>query len=131
MSQQSDLGTRLGTDIKFDFGSMDISIEGSGIKLVSGKSNLSQAIGLRLTTRFGSLPYHLAYGSGLSQLIGRSNSPGLVQIAKMFTGQALLREPRVLYVEDITVNTSTDEVIVTLVVHSIDGEAQLETRVVS
>jgi hypothetical protein len=49
----------------------------------------------------------------------------------MFTGQALLREPRVLYVEDIAVNTSTDEVIVSLVVHSIDGEAQLETRVVS
>ena len=131
MSQTSDLGTKLGTDIKFDFDSMDISIEGSGITLVSGKANLSQAIGMRLMTRLGSLQFHLTYGSGLPQLIGRSDSPGLVQVAKMFTGQALLRENRILYVEDISVSTSTNEVTVDLTVHSIDGESKIKTRVVS
>ena len=130
MSQQSDLGTRLGTDIKFDFDSMDISIEGSGITLIKGRSNLNQAISLRLMSRIGSLPYHLTYGSGLPQLIGMSNSPGVIQIARMFTGQALLREPRIVYVEAIDVGASSHEVIVKLVVHSIDGESQSTTRVV-
>ena len=110
---------------------MDISIEGSGVTLVSGKSNLSQAIGLRLMTRLGTLPYHLTYGSALPQLIGKSNSPGLIQITKMFTGQALLREPRILYVEDISVNTSTNMVVVNVIIHSIDGEIKSETRVIS
>lgn len=131
MSQQSDLGTQLGTDIKFDFDSMDISIEGSGVRTVSGKANLNQAISLRLMTTIGTLRFHLTYGSGLPQLIGRSNSPGLVQIATMFTAQALLREPRIQYVEDITINVSTNEVIVDLVVHSIDGETEIRTQVVS
>lgn len=130
MSQQSDLGTRLGTDIKFDFDSMDISIEGSGISLVKGRSNLNQAINLRLMSRLGSLRYHLTYGSGLPQIIGMSNSPGIVQIAKMFTGQSLLREQRIMYIEDINVRASSDEVIVDLIVHSIDGESQVRTRVV-
>ena len=130
MSQTSDLGTQLGTDIKFDFDSMDISIEGSGIRAVSGKANLNQAISLRLMTTIGSLRFHLTYGSGLPQLIGRSNSPGLAQIGKMFTAQALMREPRIQYVEDITVSTSTDEVIVDLIVHSLDGGTEFQTRVV-
>lgn len=129
MSQQSDLGTRLGTDIKFDFDSMDISIEGSGITLVKGRSNLSQAISLRLMTRIGSLPYHLTYGSGLPQIIGMSNSPGIVQIARMFTGQALLREPRIMYTEDINVSAGDNEVIIDLTVYSIDGQSQSKVRV--
>ena len=130
MSQRSDLGTRLGTDIKFDFDSMDISIEGSGVSLVKGRSNLSQAISLRLMTRIGSLPYHLTYGSALPQIIGMSNSPGLVHIVKMFTGQALFREPRITYTESIDVSAGDNEVLVELVVYSIDGESQTKVRVV-
>jgi phage baseplate assembly protein W len=131
LSQQSSLGTQLGTDIRFDFDSMDISIEGSGITTVSGKSNLNQAISLRLMTRIGSLPFHQNYGSGLSQLIGRSNSPGLIQIAKMFTGQALMREPRILYVEDIMISAAADSVIIDIAVHSTDGVSNIQTQVVS
>jgi phage baseplate assembly protein W len=109
---------------------MDISIEGSGITFIKGRSNLNQAISLRLMSRIGSLPYHLTYGSGLPQIIGMSSSPGIIQIARMFTGQALLREPRIMYVEDIDVSASSHEVIVKLIVHSIDGESQSTTRVV-
>lgn len=129
MSGLIGLGSDLGRDIKFDFDSMDISTDGSGISTVDGKANLSQAISLRLTTPVGSLPFHVNFGSGLSQLLGRSNSPGIEQIGKMYVGQALMREPRIEYVESIEITGSLDTVVVRLSVYSIGGENIIETRV--
>ena len=122
MSRVRDVASTIGKDIKFDFDSMDISIEGSGIQIVDGRENLSQAISLRLMTPFGTIPFHPTYGSALTQLLGRGQSPGIEQVARMMVGQAIIRERRVIGTEEIVVSQAGNTIRIRIIVYSEDEQ---------
>lgn len=122
MNRSQDLGSTVGKDIKFDFDSMDISLEGNAVSTIEGKGNLSQAISLRLMTPMGHLPFHRTYGSRIRQLLGRPQSKAIPTIAQMYVGVALMRESRIAAVESIEAKQAGDTVIVKTVAYSEDEE---------
>lgn len=81
---------------------------------VSARANLAQALVLRLLTRQGALASlgHPDYGSRLIELIGELNNDTTRNLARLFTIQAIMQEPRVrqllvLAVEPVTGQPNT------------------------
>lgn len=74
------------------------------IATVTGRSNLAQAIVLRLLTPRGELSAlgHPGYGSRLHELIGRRNGEGTRHLVKLHILEALQLEPRVARVVEVT-----------------------------
>jgi phage baseplate assembly protein W len=75
-----------------------------------GRSNLGQALILRLLTPRGSLDQlgHPDYGSRLVELIGRRNDETSRNLARLYTLQAVREEPRVAELLDLSVETTPD-----------------------
>ncbi len=67
------------------------------IAVVENRHNLAQAIILRLLTPRGSLASlgHAAYGSRLSELIGRPKTRAIRNLCRLFVLEALAQEPRI------------------------------------
>ncbi len=103
-----------------DAGDLDVvSVNGfTDLKVVSGRSNLRQAILTRLQTDQGDLPQHKEYGSRISQLV----SEGMAQAKELtykFVSAALTDDARIKSVKKTelkdTGNNSFDlEVVVEL-----------------
>jgi phage baseplate assembly protein W len=74
---------------------------------VSGRTNLAQALVLRLLTRQGALTGlgHPDYGCRLTELIGELNNETTRNLARLFTIQAIKQEPRVRELLDLFVQT--------------------------
>jgi phage baseplate assembly protein W len=89
--------------------------EGLDLQAVAGRENLAQALILRLLTPLGGLAHlgHPAFGSRLGELVGRLNDAPTRNLARLYTLQALAREPRVAAVEELTVSVpiETPEVV--------------------
>ena len=73
--------------------------------VVAGRSNLAQALILRLLTPQGSLAPlgHAAYGSRLYQLIGGLNNEVSRNLARLYTIEAVGQERRVRELQEISV----------------------------
>lgn len=73
--------------------------------VVAGRSNLAQAIIMRLLTPRGELgPLgHPEYGSRLHELVGRENTATTRNLLKLFILEALQREPRIQPTMDVVV----------------------------
>ncbi len=84
------------------------SADASDLGAVEGRSNLGQALILRLLTPRGSLAPlgHADYGSRLVELIGRTNDETSRNLARLYTLQALREEPRVAELLDLSVETT-------------------------
>jgi len=77
----------------------------SDLGVVSGRENLAQALTLRLLSPLGSLAPlgHPEFGSQLVTLIGRLNDETTRNLARLYTLEALKREPRVAKVLGLSV----------------------------
>jgi phage baseplate assembly protein W len=75
------------------------------LDVVSGRSNLAQAVVMRLLTPRGELEPlgHPEYGSRLHELIGRENTDTTRNLVKLFILEALQREPRIEAEMDVVV----------------------------
>jgi phage baseplate assembly protein W len=75
------------------------------LELTSGRSNLEQAIIMRLLTPRGELAElgHADYGSRLSELIGTPNTDTRRSLAKLFILESLAQEPRIAKVAKVEV----------------------------
>lgn len=103
---------RLGTDIMLnliDSNDLEISSK-SDFKTVFGYENLKQAIIVRLLTGIGEQTLHPAYGCRLSTLIGTNATEFTIPLARQYIREALLQEPRISTIDDITV-TFTDDLM--------------------
>ncbi|VAW30256.1 hypothetical protein MNBD_CHLOROFLEXI01-3944 [hydrothermal vent metagenome] len=106
LRQQNDLdpGHDLFATERIETGRVDL-------ETVKAEDNLKQALLLRFLTQVGELTPlgHPAYGSRLFELIGEPNTPSNRNRAKMYTLQALAREPRVAEVLGVDVTTNRAE----------------------
>jgi phage baseplate assembly protein W len=108
----------LGRDLKLvddlldkELGS-DLAISSSGdLETVSKEFNLGQAIVNRIRTTQGELRDfgHSLYGSRLYELVGEPNNQRTRELARLYTRESVLRDPRVKEIISITVNVSKDE----------------------
>lgn len=75
------------------------------LELTSGRSNLEQAIIMRLLTPRGELAElgHADYGSRLGELIGTPNTDTRRSLAKLFILESLAQEPRIQKVAKVEV----------------------------
>lgn len=71
----------------------------------SGRANLGQALVMRLLTPLGELAGlgHPEYGSRMSDLVGRGNTATTRDLLKLAVLDAVVRDPRVAEVVDVTV----------------------------
>jgi phage baseplate assembly protein W len=119
------VGTESGVPLESadSWGSLDLGVRRGGrgglkayaaaldLNTVSGRQNLAQALILRLLTPLGSLAHlaHPEYGSRLTELIGQLNDATTRNRARLYTLEALAREPRVREPANLTVETSPDQ----------------------
>ncbi len=82
-----------GVDIATD-GSGALVVQRGGLAVVSGLSNLKQAIEHRILSDYESLPPHPRYGCGLLSVLGDKNTSRMRTFAKATLIDALSREPR-------------------------------------
>ncbi len=77
------------------------------LQRLAGVENLQQALLMRFLTEVGELAHlgHPTYGSRLHELVGRPNTEGTRNLAKLYTLQALQEEPRVAQVRSVDVVT--------------------------
>ena len=90
----------------------DLVISSSGdLDTVSEEYNLGQAIVNRLRTKQGELSDlgHSLYGSRLYELIGEPNNERTRELAKLYTRECVLRDPRVLEVVNIVIAVPKDD----------------------
>jgi phage baseplate assembly protein W len=73
--------------------------------VIDGRSNLAQAIFVRLLTPRGELAPlgHPEYGARLHELVGRTNTETTRNLVKLFILEALQQEPRITQKVDVTV----------------------------
>jgi phage baseplate assembly protein W len=93
---------------------VDLAVSDRGdIDLVSGESNLAQAILHRLRTIKGELAEigHGSYGSNIFNLVGEPNNEMTRARIKMAVREVLLQEPRVKEIRNIIVRTRKLEAI--------------------
>jgi len=100
------------------------------LQRVEGVADLVQALQLRFLTQVGELAHlgHPTYGSRLHELVGEPNTPTTRNRARLYALQALLEEPRVSSVRQITVETDRRRptwVEVRASVVAIDGVTEL------
>lgn len=98
--------------------------------VISGRENLGQALILRLLTHRGGLAPlgHPDYGSRLVELIGRLNNETTRNLARLYTIEAVSREPRVRRLLDLQVDTaagSTDTLRISFSVLPLDDDTPL------
>ena len=95
------------------WGTLDLALAASATGLTdfavtAERSNLGQALILRLLTPLGSLAPlgHPAYGSRLYQLIGGLNTEVVRNLARLYTIEAVGQEPRVRELLNVRIETA-------------------------
>jgi len=93
-----------GKDLKLNNNGEDVMIDyKDDFIIVSYYDNLKQAIINRLKTNQGELSQHPEYGSNLKTLIGQKNSSLILSEARQMVREALLQEPRINEIKNISV----------------------------
>jgi phage baseplate assembly protein W len=101
------------------------------VEVTSGRSNLAQAIVLRLLTPRGELAAlgHPDYGSRLHELIGRPNTETTRGLVRLYILESLQMEPRIARIGALSVSPSSvshDQVVVMLRVVPVGDTAALD-----
>lgn len=86
-----------------------LATAGKNFNLQSGLSNVAQAIINRLRTRRGELFSHPDYGSDLYIIQGQGITPTTIKLARLYTVEAIVADPRISEVLDVTIKTNTNE----------------------
>jgi phage baseplate assembly protein W len=116
-----------GTDIALDQNGRMTASDGD-FNLVSGVSNLTAALGRRVTTGRGELMFHPAYGSTLRRLIGQANGPMRAALAARTARMAVEADSRVARVTDAQAGADGDTLSVILTVEPISSGSPISIK---
>jgi hypothetical protein len=111
-----DLGSKIGTDFMLDQNG-DFVLDGDDLKLVSGVSNLKQAVRNRLQTKKGELVH--TPNLGLDEILGNKNLWSISYIA-MHIREQLLQDGRFIDIKDIQIEEQADELYVSITAQTIE-----------
>lgn len=130
---QSDALYGVDLQLQFQRGVAELVNEAGGLRTVSGLDNLVQALSMRLLVDRGDLAGlgHPRYGSKIRDLIGEPMDRPNRELIRRYVRRALLEDPRVQEVVDVTVTPrldSPDSLDVRAVVTAVDGR-QLQLQV--
>ena len=83
-----------------------------GLQIITEELNLGQAIVMRLRTHRGELAElgHSRYGSRLYELIGEPNTERTRELARQYSRECILQEPRVREIVSLQVEPSRDDI---------------------
>ncbi len=118
----------IGTDLKFDMLENDLEGTGDDLLTVSGTDNLAQAVFLRLMTPMGTDPFMPEYGSRIHFLLGKGQSEENELTAEMYVGESLLRDQRIVSVDNITVQYDGNELSIYVRVIGINSIQPVDVR---
>lgn len=118
----------IGRDIKMNADLSDIEADRTDISTVEGNANLAQAVLLRLRCPVGALPLQPQFGSRLSQMLGKGQSSENEYIAHMMVGEALMKEPRQVSVDNMTIRYRADELSISFTVIGINTSGVAEVN---
>ena len=99
----------LGTDIKADWSFTD-----GDINLVSGKSNLGQAIVNRLKADLTTFIFYNRYGGNLFEHMGDLNHPTIHEYIKIEVEEICRQDPRIKQVECTVTKTDSETITLNL-----------------
>jgi hypothetical protein len=99
-----------------------LEVENGDFALVSGVTNLSQALGNRVMVGKRELEFHPEFGSHVRELIGKVTGPAAAQLAAFYVKSALLEDERVDTVQSVTATVVGDVISADAVVVPITGK---------
>lgn len=116
------------SDLSLDNG--ELRAENGDIALVSGRSNLRQALSHRVVTDKGELLFHLDYGCQIRKILGAVNGPTSALLAAEYVKSAILADSRIRSVTSVNVVAGGDVTAVVAVAVPITGTSvTLSTQV--
>lgn len=110
------------TDLQLDENGF-LHSDGEDLLTVSGVANLRQALAVRVVVPKRSLLFHPDYGCWAFTLIGSVNRNALAQLAGFYIQAALLEDPRVQSVANLTPTLINDSITVQAQIVPVSGEA--------
>lgn len=116
-----------GVDIRLDSDGNIIVQESNDVALISGIENVKQAINLRFNTLVGSMLKQTAFG--LAAQAGQAGTDDALSYARMSLANALIQDPRVEKVENVTVRIEGDAVTASMDIIIVGAEATLPVSV--
>lgn len=111
------------TDTYLDYDGQLVIDDNGDLATVSGTANLKQALDIRVVVEKKTLLFHPEYGCYVPALVGRINRPSLGQLAAFYVRSALLEDPRVKQVTQLSAIVSGDQIIIHVTVQPHYGEA--------
>ncbi len=97
--------------------------EGGDLATVSGVENLEQALEMRVVAHKRSMLFHPEYGSWVFTLVGRVNIESQADLTAFYAQSAMIEDPRIKSIADISAVIIDDGVAVTAKVNPVYGEA--------
>jgi Protein of unknown function (DUF2634) len=116
-------GDPYGSDIKLDDDGNVIIQENGDFSLVSGLSNIEQAVDLRLNTEMGALIKQSAYG--ITAAAGFAGTTMALRYLKLAIRVALIQDPRIESVTDMIVSIDKDAINIGMTINVIGSNNTL------
>lgn len=107
------------TDVLLDGGQLVVA--DGDIGLVSGISNLAQALRNRIIVNRGELIFHTDYGCYVSLILGQGNTPQTLGLVEFYVRSSLLEDERVRSVSSCVATAVGDGVVVVATVIAVSG----------
>lgn len=105
-----------------------LEVENGDFKVVTGRSNLRQALRHRVDTERGELLYHRDYGSLVKRMLGAVNGPTAALLSAQYAKAAVAADPRIQRIRSATAETVGDTTRISVVAEPISGNAvEVET----
>lgn len=118
----------LGMDLQLDDSGQVVFNTDGDLSLVSGISNLIQALRLRLNTPTGVVPYAPEYGNQAYDHVGEMGSPYFYNLIGALVSRAIVADPRISAVTDVTVRQFGAKVLVDATVQVRSGASLLRLQ---
>lgn len=100
-----------------------LEVEDGDFKVVTGRSNLRQALKHRVDTARGELLYHLDYGSLVQRMLGAVNGPTKALLCAQYARAAVAADPRIARIRSAVADAAGDTTRITVVAEPISGNA--------
>lgn len=121
--------SNFGIDIALPHGQL-AATAGGDLATVQGRDNIVQALGHRLRTLRGELPYHPAYGSHVALALSLPAGPFSSMMAAAWAQEALVEEPRLARVLAVDGHADGDVLRVAASVGAVDDNTPIDFNLV-
>lgn len=116
-----------GVDVMLDANGF-LASDGGDLRVVSGVSNLTQALQHALDTDAGELAFHPTYGSSIRRVVGMVAGPTAATLAAAYAKATVSADARIQRVASAQASVVGDQIQVTVAAEAVSGKTVTVTQ---